>query len=87
VLTRRQGFTAAEANQVARNLLDLCEVAPVDVAAVREASPISDRYRLSIWHSSIVAAALLSGCVTPYSEDMQDGQMFDERLKVVNPFK
>jgi predicted nucleic acid-binding protein len=34
-----------------------------------------------------VSAALLADCDTLYSEDMQDGQVFDERLTVVNPFK
>ena len=75
------------ANQVALSLLDLCEVVPVDVQTVREAIRLGERYQLSMWDSLIVAAALLSDCEILYSEDLQDGQVFDERLKIVNPFK
>jgi predicted nucleic acid-binding protein len=87
VLTRKHGFALADANQVALGPLDLCEVVPVDVQTVREAIRLGERYRLSIWDSVIVAAALMSDCETLYTEDLQHGQVFGVRLKVVNPFK
>jgi predicted nucleic acid-binding protein len=34
----------------------------------------------------IVAAALLAGCTTLYSEAMQDGQVIDRQLTIRNPF-
>ena len=34
----------------------------------------------------IVAAALLAGCRTLHSEDMQHGQVVDGRLTIRNPF-
>lgn len=87
VLTRKHDFAPADANQIALGLLDLCEVVPVDAQTVREAIHLGERYKLSIWDSVIVAAALLSGCETLYSEDLQHGQVFGGQLKVVNPFK
>jgi predicted nucleic acid-binding protein len=87
VLTRKHGFALADANQVALGLLDLCEVVPVDVQTVREAIRLGERYRLSIWDSVIVAAALMSDCETLYTDGLQHGQVFGEQLKVVNPFK
>ena len=42
--------------------------------------------QLSHWDSLIVAAALAAGCDTLYSEDMQDGQVFEGRLTLKNPF-
>jgi predicted nucleic acid-binding protein len=87
VLTRKHGFALPDASQIAISLLDLCEVVPVDVQTVREAIRIGERHQLSVWDSLIVAAAILSGSETLYSEDMQDGQIFGGRLKVVNPFK
>ena len=68
VLTRKHGFALADANQVALGLLDLCEVVPVDVQTVRDAIRVGERYRLSIWDSLIVAAALRADCETLYSE-------------------
>ena len=47
---------------------------------------IAERYRFSIYDALIVAAALLAGCGTLYSEDLQDGQSIDGRLVIRNPF-
>jgi predicted nucleic acid-binding protein len=35
----------------------------------------------------IVAAALIAGCETLYSEDMQDGLRIDRQLRILNPFQ
>ena len=86
VLTRKQGVNLAVAHEVAESLLDLCEVVPVDASTIRAAIRLVRRYKLSHWDSLIVAAALLAGCEKLYSQDMQHGQVFDEQLKVVNPF-
>ena len=59
-LTRKYGFTLAEAHDVALSLLDLCEVVPVDADTIREAIGLATRYQLSHWDSLIVAAALLA---------------------------
>ncbi len=47
---------------------------------------IAERYRLSIYDAMIVSAALIAGCDTLFSEDMQDGLVIDNRLRLVNPF-
>lgn len=86
VLTRKHGFSVGDANQIALSLLDLCEVVPVDTATIREAIRLGEHYQLSVWDAVIVAAALLAGCDTLYSEDMHDGLVVDGRLKIVNPF-
>jgi predicted nucleic acid-binding protein len=86
VLTRKQGANLTATHEVAESLLDLCEVAPVDESTIREAIRLVRRYNLSHWDSLIVAAALLAGCEKLYSQDMQHGQVFDEQLKVINPF-
>lgn len=38
---------------------------------------VGERYQISHWDALIVAAALTAGCDTLYSEDMQDGQVFE----------
>ena len=47
---------------------------------------VAKRYRLGIYDSLIVAAALIAGCDTLYSEDMQNGLLVEGQLRVVNPF-
>lgn len=87
VLTRKHRFSLTDAHQVAISLLAICEVVSLEADTIREAIRLAARYQLSHWDSLIVSAALLAGCDTLYSEDMQHGQVFDERLTVVNPFK
>ena len=41
----------------------------------------------SFWDSLIIKSALENGCETLYSEDMQHGQLIDNRLTVINPFR
>ena len=42
--------------------------------------------QISYWDTLIVAAALLSGCDTLYTEDLNHGQRYGEVL-VLNPFR
>ena len=44
-----------------------------------------ERLRYGFYDSLIVAAAVLGGCQTLYTEDLQDGQVVDG-LTIVNPF-
>jgi predicted nucleic acid-binding protein len=43
------------------------------------------RYRMSFYDGVIVAAAILAGCTTVYSEDMQHGQKVETAM-IRNPF-
>ena len=63
-----------------------CDVASVTPAITDLAMTIGERYQTSHWDSLIVAAALAEDCDILYSEDMQDGQVFEGRLTVINPF-
>jgi predicted nucleic acid-binding protein len=47
---------------------------------------IADRHGFSLYDSMIVASALLAGCKTLYTEDLQHRQVIDKRLTVINPF-
>ena len=47
---------------------------------------LAERYQLAVHDSMIVASALLAGCDTLYSEDMQHGMVIEGRLTICNPF-
>jgi predicted nucleic acid-binding protein len=40
----------------------------------------------SIYNHSLIAAALEANCNILYSEDMQNGQIIENTLRIVNPF-
>lgn len=71
---------------LAHELMAGCDVVTLDPAVVMKAMSIEKANDISFWDSLIVAASLLAGCDTLYSEDMQHGRFFENRLRVVNPF-
>jgi len=48
---------------------------------------IAEGYGFSIYDALVVAAAMQAGCGTLYSEDFQDGQVIDGKLRISNPFR
>ena len=45
------------------------------------------KYKYSYYDSLIIATALESKCNILYSEDMHHGQIIENNLKIINPFK
>jgi predicted nucleic acid-binding protein len=61
-------------------------VQEMTVAVLKKALEVRARYAFSFWDSSVVAAALESGCDRLYTEDLSHGQVV-EGLTIVNPFQ
>ena len=59
---------------------------PVDLAVVRNAAEISERFRISYWDGAVVAAAQALGASTLYSEDLNHQQVYGG-VRAVNPFR
>ena len=51
------------------------------------ASELREKYSISFWDRLVIAAALTKDCKILYSEDMQHGQVFEDKLTIKNPFK
>ena len=60
-------------------------VQPVTEQVFRRATELSNRFGISYWDASILAAAGIIGCEAVYSEDMNDQQDYGG-LRVINPF-
>jgi predicted nucleic acid-binding protein len=86
VCLRKLGFDRVKAYAFADNVMRRTDVLPVDEATIRKSAELAIRYQLSNWDALIAAAALLASCDSLYSEDMQNGQVFEGQLTVVNPF-
>lgn len=86
VLTGKQRLPRDVANRYARILLRRCEVVALTPQVVETAMQIGERYQCSHWDALVIAAALLANCDTLYSEDLQDGQIFEGQLTIKNPF-
>ena len=81
----RPGLNVQEARS-ATEALEALHPYPLDQHLLRQAWRVEDRYALSFWDAMVVAAALLTGCATLYSEDMSHGAQY-EGVQIVNPFQ
>ena len=86
VASRKLRMSWPEIRDVLSLVRAVCTVEPMSVNSHDQGTQLAERYGLSMYDALIVAAALLAGCTTLYSEDMQDGQVIERRLAIRNPF-
>lgn len=86
VALRKLRMSWPEIREALAQVRAVCAVEPLSVETHDQATKIGERYGLSVYDALIVAAALLAGCKTLYSEDMQDGQIIERKLTIRNPF-
>jgi predicted nucleic acid-binding protein len=86
VASRKLRLSWPEIREVLGPIRAVCSVNPVTTEVHERALQVAERYGFSIYDALIVAAALMAGCKTLYSEDMQHGQVIERRLRVCNPF-
>jgi len=86
VSSRKLRMSWSEITEALGPVRAICRIEPVTVETHDRAIEIAARYGYSIYDATIVASALRAGCTTLYSEDMQDGQVIDERLTIRSPF-
>jgi len=69
------------------NIDHVCdEVLSVQRATINNALVLKDRYGYSFYDSLMLASALEGNCGIIFTEDMSDGQLINDSLKIVNPF-
>lgn len=86
VASRKQRMSIAEIREALKVIRALCTVVAVGEDTHDLGLRLAERYGFAVYDAMIAAAALLAGCRTLLTEDMQDGQVIDGRLKVCNPF-
>ena len=87
VTSRKLKMSIAEIREMLATIRAICKVVPVSEETHDLGLQVAEQYGLSIYDAMIVASAVLAGCKTIVSEDMQDGQIVQGRLRVWNPFK
>jgi predicted nucleic acid-binding protein len=86
VASKRLALPAVEIRKLITTLASMCRVEIISMLTIHIALDILERYGFSWYDSLIVATALEAGCDTLYSEDMQNGQLIEGRLRIINPF-
>ena len=70
-----------------RKIIGIYNISIINISTIKLCWKVRKKYSYSYWDSLITAAALESNCTILYTEDMQDGQVIDDKLRIVNPFK
>ncbi|MEN9314807.1 MAG: hypothetical protein RIS35_1200 [Pseudomonadota bacterium] len=86
VASRKLRMPWSEVREVLAQIRAVCAVQPITIETHEKALHVAERYGFSIYDALIVSAALLSGCRTLHSEDLQDGQLIERQLTIRNPF-
>lgn len=87
VASRKLGMSWTEIREVLAQIRVVCPVEAISADTHDKALHVVERYGLSFYDALIIAAALLAGCTTLYSEDMHDGLVIERQLTIRNPFK
>jgi predicted nucleic acid-binding protein len=77
----------AEVESVLALVRQATDVRGLDLATHTAGMAIAKRYRIGVYDSMIVAAALLAKCNTLYSEDFHHGLVIENQLRILNPFR
>ena len=83
---RRRLLSEAETAALVDVFIDALEVWRVEPETLKEGMRLKQRYGYAWWDSLLLATALEAGCTVFHSEDLQDGQRVDGRLRISNPF-
>lgn len=86
VARRKLAMSWGEINEVLALVRSVCSIAPLTLETHDKGKLVAEQYGMSVYDAMIVAAALLGGCETLYSQDMRDGLLIDDQLRICNPF-
>lgn len=86
VARRKLAMSWKEINEILSIIRSMCTAAPLTIETHDRGRLIAERYRLSVYDAMIVASALIGKCNILYSEDMQDGLLVEQQLRICNPF-
>ena len=82
---KKIGISQLDAKSLIHTLL-LGEVVTIDHFEVVRAVDGNILWQVSFWDALIIVAAMKANCSVIYSEDLNDGQIF-ENVQIVNPFR
>ncbi|MGD0961603.1 MAG: PIN domain-containing protein [Methylomonas sp.] len=86
VLRRKCQYAPEDVIRELSALIKAVTTADVGIQEIRQAWRIAVRYGFGHYDSLIISAALSSNCSRLISEDLQHGQVINDRLTIINPF-
>lgn len=87
ILLRKFKLPVNDVQNVLFELDNVFKVVNFDLSTQIKALELKKNYNLQYFDSLILATAIENRCTILYSEDMQDGLIVQDTLKIVSPFK
>ena len=88
VMLKKFSLSSTQIREHLDNIELVCdEMLPVHRGTIDNALAIKDRYGFSYFDSLMLASALDGDCQIIFTEDMSDGQLINDTLRIVDPFK
>jgi predicted nucleic acid-binding protein len=88
VAFRKQGLQWSDIRALTQAFQTLADaILPIAPAMHFQALALSEAHQLSFYDALMLAVALDAGCSVFYSEDMHNGVVIREQLRVVDPFR
>ncbi|GBU24558.1 hypothetical protein R83H12_01192 [Fibrobacteria bacterium R8-3-H12] len=86
VCFKKLKFSETNVSIAIKEVMDYCDIFIVNETTIQRAIYIKGRYGYSYYDSLVLASAFECNCSVLYSEDMQNGQVIENSLKIINPF-
>ena len=87
VLTKKELKKKEQAREIILDISKSFRIFKITPLTVNKAIDINLKHKYSYWDSLIIASALDSKCNILCSEDMQNNQLIEEKLRIINPLK
>ena len=85
-LLKKAQFAEQQVQQLIESFYAKYMVIELSKTLLLKASALRAQYTFSFWDSTIVSSALQADASVLYSEDMQDGLVVENRMRIINPF-
>jgi predicted nucleic acid-binding protein len=86
VASRKLKLTYPDIRDFLTTIRAIILVEPLSLATHDSALALAERYGFSFYDALIMSSAFQAGCDRLYTEDLQHGQVIEQRLIVQNPF-
>ena len=87
VFTKKYNLKTSNIREFIRGITSSFHIEIIMEKTIEEGLRIKGKYGYSYYDSLMLAAALQCNCNIFFTEDMNDGQIIDGKLKIVNPYK
>ena len=87
VMIKKWRMPSEAVKTVQKDVRKISKVLYIDENTIDNAIDLNAKYGFSYYDCLMLASALESGYDVLYSEDMNNGQVIDGKLKILNPFK